>query len=80
MPMAEGGVKATLLYTEVWYQVEMSPKGQGDWCLLENRSYDSMIKAKSAMDRCIAEADDVAEVDYRLVRVTTATEEVKYLK
>lgn len=75
----QDGVSTTTLGTEVWYRVEVSAKGENDWCTVDSRTFDAMITAKCALDRHISLVADTDETDYRIVQVTTHTAEVKYV-
>ena len=73
--MTADGITTTPLDSEVWYRVEWSTKDDGDWNAADNTTFDSMITAKCSIDR----RGNSDEFDYRIVRVTTVTEEVRYV-
>ena len=79
MQTKEDGIIANDLDTEVWFRLECSLKDADDWCTVEQRTYDTMIAAKCALDRR-AMYQYEGEFDWRLVRVTTKTESVEYAK
>lgn len=68
------GIILAHLYTEFWYRVEISFKDTDDWNVLGTNTHDSMIAAQSYIDRYHSKDD----YDYRIVKVTTTTEGVKY--
>jgi hypothetical protein len=55
---------------EVWYRVEYTVKGEGDWFATGNSTFDSEKAARQWMD----EVAPHPKFDYRVVKVTTITE------
>lgn len=61
---------------EVYYLIEMTPKGDNDWCVLDGNTFDSLASCRARLAAWIKNIRDTDEIDYRIVRRTVTTEPV----